>query len=169
MVSTVGILIFGFFKFWIQESSGPAFESRLSILYNASFTGDPEPEPFFDPENPSPLTIYPSNFLPNSPTRSSCRRTLFVLAAILKLSRVPLCSQNYDLVRRARVHKSVLHTDALITVVAPSIGLRPQTKKSIELRKDRITYVDHTVQTVEDLELEEIHMVLTALDAKGCR
>ena len=60
--------------------------------------------------------------------------------------------------------KSILHTDALITVVAPSIGLHPQAKKFIELRKDRITYVDHTVQTVEDLELEGIDMVLTALD-----
>ena len=60
--------------------------------------------------------------------------------------------------------KSILHTDALIIVVAPSKGLHPQAKKFIELRKDRITYVDHTVQTVEDLELDGIHMVLTALD-----
>lgn len=59
--------------------------------------------------------------------------------------------------------ESILHTDALITVVAPSQGLHPQAKKLIELRKDRIKYVDHAVKT-EDLELDGIHMVLTALD-----
>lgn len=60
--------------------------------------------------------------------------------------------------------ESILHTDANITVLAPSDGLHPRTRRFLELRNDKITYIDRTLKTADDLELDGIDMVLTALD-----
>ena len=60
--------------------------------------------------------------------------------------------------------ESILHTDADISVLAPNNGLHPRTKLLIDLRKDRISYIDRSLQSAEDLGLDGIDMVLTALD-----
>jgi len=60
--------------------------------------------------------------------------------------------------------ESILHTDANICLLAPSHGLHPRTKRFLELRKDRITHTDRTLKNADDIELEGIDMVLTALD-----
>jgi len=60
--------------------------------------------------------------------------------------------------------ESILHTDADISVLAPHDGLHPRTKLFIDLRKDRISYIDRSLQSAEDLGLDGMDMVLTALD-----
>ena len=60
--------------------------------------------------------------------------------------------------------ESILHTDANISLLAPSDGLHPRTRRFLELRNDRITYIDRNLKTADDLELDAINMVLTALD-----
>jgi len=60
--------------------------------------------------------------------------------------------------------ESILHTDANISLLAPSDGLHARTKRFLELRKDRITHSDRTLKNADDIELEGIDMVLTALD-----
>lgn len=57
--------------------------------------------------------------------------------------------------------ESVLVADALITLIAPSTGLHPLTKKYID-ESTRITYHDRTFAGPEDLT--EVDMVLTAID-----
>ena len=60
--------------------------------------------------------------------------------------------------------ESILHTDATIYLLAPSDGLHPRTRQFTELREDRITHMDRTLKCADDIELEGIDMVLTALD-----
>jgi precorrin-2 dehydrogenase/sirohydrochlorin ferrochelatase len=60
--------------------------------------------------------------------------------------------------------ESILHTDAKILLLAPSDGLHPRTRRFLELRSDRITHMDRTLESADDIELEGIDMVLTALD-----
>jgi precorrin-2 dehydrogenase/sirohydrochlorin ferrochelatase len=59
---------------------------------------------------------------------------------------------------------SILHTDAPISLLAPSDGLHPRTRRYLELRNDRITHIDRILKSADDIELEGVHMVLTALD-----
>ena len=56
----------------------------------------------------------------------------------------------------------LLVADARVTLVSPSAGLHPLTKKFIEQYPDRITYHDRTFGGPSDLE--GVDMVLTAID-----
>ncbi|PPQ63048.1 hypothetical protein CVT24_005904 [Panaeolus cyanescens] len=58
--------------------------------------------------------------------------------------------------------ESVLTADALITLVSPSTGLHPRTKRLIDIRPDRIIYHDRAFEGEQ--ELDGVDMVLTALD-----
>src|SRR6266540_2429810 len=51
----------------------PAKQSKISALYHAPFTIDPEPEYLYDPANPSPSIILPSVFLPEDLITQSMR------------------------------------------------------------------------------------------------
>ncbi|KAM6500368.1 siroheme synthase [Amanita muscaria] len=57
---------------------------------------------------------------------------------------------------------SILHTEAQITLVAPSDGLNSRTKQFVASHPDRISYHDRLFSGVD--ELKNIDMVLTALD-----
>ena len=57
--------------------------------------------------------------------------------------------------------RSILTTDALITVIAPSTGLHPDTKFYIE-NCSRITYIDNVFSGKDDLQ--GMDLVLTAID-----
>lgn len=60
--------------------------------------------------------------------------------------------------------ESILHTDAKIWLLAPSDGLHPCTRQFLELRNDKITHIDSTLKSGDEIELDGIDMVLTALD-----
>lgn len=60
---------------------------------------------------------------------------------------------------------SILVTDAHITVLSPSSGLHPRTRKFIADYPSRITYLDKSYDNnSEELQLAKYDMVLTALD-----
>ena len=58
--------------------------------------------------------------------------------------------------------ESVLVADAHITLISPSKGLHPLTKRFIDATPDRITYHDRTFTGPDDLQ--NVDMVLTAID-----
>jgi len=58
--------------------------------------------------------------------------------------------------------ESILVTDAKITVLSPAEGLSPRTKRFLELYPDRITYLDRSFTSPD--ELHNMDMVLTAVD-----